>query len=349
MTREEFAAQCERGALQTAALPVTSAILRWTSEQLKKGEPPWWKALAKAWEKRRFVAWSEAWSLYVACLHFEALNDADCALVPYFPSCGGTAEADPSVALARFLHAPPPSFYENLKSKHRRTYVAGRSILWMSPALLYFQRARRLPFYLVEVNAGAGLNLAADLILPQKTFRSDLIDARVGLEAEPLMIEDIVHRRWLTAGVYPDHLEAVAQLDAAVEKVAAAGKEDASFIQLAPCPAEKAPAFIAKNVPVEADAGLLVFNMGATVRMTDAEYAAYAQAMAQTLAPWGDRGLWVEVESVRGETYSTTYQLRAHRVIDGQLRSLVMATLDVEAGKHQFSDASDAFLAAAPK
>lgn len=347
MTREEFAAQCERGALQTSALPVTSAILRWTSEQLRKGEPPWWKGFAKAWEKRRFVAWSEAWALYIACLHFEALNDAECPLVPYFPSCGGTAEVDPSVALNKFLLAPPPSFYENLKSKHRRTYVAGRSILWMSPALLFFHR-RGLSYYLVEVNAGAGLDLAADLVLPQKTFSSDFIDARVGLDPEPLMIEDITQRRWLTAGVYPDHLEAVAQLDAAIDKVAAANKEDASFIQLAPCPAEKAPAFIAKNVPVEDEAGLLVFNMGATVRMTDEEYAAYAKAMASTLAKWGDRALWVEVESVRGETYSTTYQLRVHRVVEGQLRSLVMATLDVEAGKHHFSDASDAFLSVVP-
>lgn len=347
MTREEFAAQCERGALQTSALPVSSAILRWTADQLKRGEPAWWKGVAKAWEKRRFVAWSEAWSLYLACLHFEALNDAECPLVPYFPSCGGTAEADPSVALNKFLHAPPPTFYENLRSKHRRTYVAGRSILWMSPALLFFQR-RRLPYYLVQVNAGAGLDLAADLVMPQKGFRSELVDARVGLEPEPLMIEDIAHRRWLTAGVYPDHVQAIAQLDAAIDKLAAANKDDASFIQLAPCPAEKAPAFIAKNIPVDDEAGLLVFNMGATVRMTDEEYAAFAKSMAATLAKWGDRGLWVEVESVRGETYSTTYQLRAHRVVENQLRSLVMATLDVEAGKHQFSEASDAFLNVAP-
>lgn len=343
MTREEFAAQCERGALQASALPVTSSILRWTAEQLKRAEPAWWKGVAKAWEKRRFVAWSEAWSLYLACLHFEALNDAECPLVPYFPSCGGTAEADPSVAVNRFLLAPPASFYENLRVKHRRTFIAGRSILWMTPAMLFFQK-RRLPYYLVEVNAGAGLDLAADQVLPQKGFRSELVEARVGLEAEPLVIEDVAHRRWLTAGTYPDDIEAIARLDAAIDKVAAANREDASFIQLAPCAAEKAPAFIAKNVPPEDDTGLLVFNMGTTGRMTDAEYAAFAKSMAATLAKWGDRGLWVEVESVRGETYSSTFQLRAHRVKDGQLRSMVLAALDLDSGKHQYSDASELFL-----
>jgi hypothetical protein len=346
VTREEFAAQCERGALQVTGLPVTSAVLRWTAEQLKRGEPPWWKGIAKAWEKRKFVAWTEAWSLYLACLHFEALNDAECPLVPYFPSCGGTAEADPSVAVNRFLHAPSPTFYDNLRARHRRTYVAGRALLWLNPALLFFQK-RRMPYYLVQVNAGAGLDLAADLIMPQKGFRSDLIDARVGLEPEPLIIEDILHRRWLTAGVYPDNVQAIQELDQALEKVSAANKEDASFIQLAPCPPEKAPAFIAKNIQPEEEEGLLVFNMGATVRMTDAEYAAFAKGMAGTLSKWGDRGLWVEVESVRGETYSTTFQLRAHRVQGGQLRSMVLAALDMESGKHAYSEASEAFLAPA--
>ena len=186
MTREEFVAQLERGAVQAAALPVTSAILRWTSGQLRRGEPPWWKAMAKAWDKRRFVAWSEAWTLYVAALHFEALNDADCPLVPYFPSCGGTAEADPSAALAKFLASPPPSFLENLRDGHRRTYVAARSVLWIAPALLYFQRKRGLPFYLVEANAVAGLNLAADVTTTQKDIDSTLVAARIGLNPQPL-------------------------------------------------------------------------------------------------------------------------------------------------------------------
>ena len=79
--------------------------------------------MAKAWDKRRFVAWSEAWSLYLSALHFAALSDAECPLVSYFPSCGGTAEADPSGALAKFLADPPTSFFERLKSSHRRNYI----------------------------------------------------------------------------------------------------------------------------------------------------------------------------------------------------------------------------------
>jgi len=284
MTKEEFVSQLERGALQASALPVTSALLRWTAEQLKRGEPAWWKPIAKAWEKRTFVAWSEAWSLYLACLHYEALSDAECELVPYFPSCGGTAEADPSVALARFLASPPASFFENLAKGHRRTYVSGRSAMWTAPALLFFQR-RDLPYYLVEVGAGAGVNLAADLVVPSKGFDSALIAARVGLDYRPLQTEDIIDRRWLTAGIWPDNLDAITALDAALEVVAQRTRGEAAFLQLAACAPEKAAAFVVKNVPADdPEVGLLIYNMGVTVRMSDADYAAYPASMAAMLA-----------------------------------------------------------------
>lgn len=344
MTKEEFVSQLERGALQATALPVTSAILLWTAEQLKRGDPAWWKPIAKAWEKRTFVAWSEAWSLYLTCLHFEALSDAECELVPYFPSCGGTAEADPSVALARFLASPPPSFFENLKSGQRRTYIASRAVMWTAPAMLFFQR-RDLPYYLVEVNAGAGINLAADLFGPMKGFDSALISARVGLEPRPLQVEDIADRRWLTAGIWPDNLAAITELDAALDKIAQRTRNEAAFLQLAPCPPEKAAAFVTKNIPSDdAEVGLLIYNMGTTVRMSDVDYAAYTASMTAMLKGWGERALWVEVESVRGETYSTTTQVRLHRVLGGQLRSLVMASVDFEKTTHQYSEASAAFL-----
>lgn len=357
MTKEEFVAQLEHGAVQASGLPVTSSVLRWTADQLKRGDPPWWKGIAKAWEKRAFVAWTEAWSLYLTALHFEALNDADCPLVKVFPSCGGTAEADPSTALARFLADPGPTFLENLRTRHRRTFVAPRSVLWMSPAMMFFQ-PRGLPYYVVETNAGAGLDLAADVLYKnvgadpktkKKVFDSSLIAARIGLDPQPLDVSDIVQRRWLTAGIWPDNLEAINQLDFAIDGVQKRAKEEAAFIQLAPCPPEKAAAFIAKNIPADdPDVGLLLFNMGTTVRMTDAEYAAYSASLASTLKAWGDRGLWIEVENVRGEKYSSTFQVRAHRFMDGALRSFVMASFDLETSRQVYSEASPTFLSVKP-
>lgn len=346
MTKDEFVALLARGAGQATSLPVTAAVWNWTAQQLKRGDPPWWKGVAKAWEKRRFVSWSEAPNLFLTALHFEALNDAHCELVPFFPSCGGTAEADPSPGLARYLAAPTETFFENLRTRERRTFLASRAALWTDPAALYFQRKRGLPFYLVEVDSGAGLNLAGDVISKIKGFDSDLVAARIGLDSQPLDVSDIVQRRWLTAGILPDFIDAIVKLDEAIDLVQARSKKDGSFIQLAPCPAPKAAAFVAKNIPSDdPDVGLLIFNTATTVRMTDPEYAAYAQSIAGVLKAWGDRGLWVEVENVRGETYSTTLQLRAHRVVQGALRSFIMASFDMETHKRLVSEASASFLA----
>ena len=195
------------------------------------------------------------------------------------------------------------------------------------------------------MNAGAGVNLAADLACPAKDFDSELIAARVGLDVSPLQTEDMIDRRWLTACLWPDDLPAIAELDAVLDKIAERTRSEAAFLQLAACPPAKAAAFVTKNVPADdPEVGLLIYNMGSTVRMSDADYAAYAASIAALLQGWGDRGLWVEVESVRGETYSTTIQLRAHRILGGQLRSLVMAKVDLETAAGQSSEASAAFL-----
>ena len=339
MTRELFLSQLERAALVTQTQPVTGAVIRHLAAELKKGEPRWWPWVQKAWQKRRFVAWTEAWGLFLTAIHFEALNDAENPLVRYFPSCGGTAEADPAPALARFLADPPETFFERLRAGHRRTYVAARAPLWMISSLFFFQR-RRMPYYLAEVNAGAGLNLAADAVAPQKGFDPDLVAARIGLDPEPLLLSDIAQRRWLTAALTPDNRTAIQEMDRAADILLDRVSRDPSFVQLVPAAAALGPRFIAKNIPAEEDAGLLVLNMGTTVRMSDEEYADYRSGMAETLAPWGDRALWVEIENVRGETYSTTFQFRIHRVQAGVLLQHVAMSLDFGAAQvsHNFEE-----------
>lgn len=333
MTKDEFVAQVDRAAQTMPALPVTSALLRHLSESIKAGDPAWWQKTLKAWEKRRFVAWSEAWGLFLTAVHFEALNNAENPLVPYFPSCGGTDEADPSSAFAKFLEAPPASFFEHLRTGHRRSYIAPRAVLWMSPALFFFQHKRQLPFYLVEVNAGAGLDLAADLVYPTKGFSSDLISARIGLDPEPLQLEDILHRRWATAAANPDSLSSITEFDHAADLLLERQAKEAAFVQTAACSAQDAPSFLAKNIPSDdPDSGLFVFNMGTTVRMTDPEYEKYKAGMLEMLKPWKGRGLWMEVESVRGELYSSTYHCRVNRIVDGSAQQHTLATIDFSAG-----------------
>ncbi|MCX5795711.1 MAG: DUF2332 family protein [Elusimicrobia bacterium] len=336
ITKEQFLAQLERATLVTMKLPVTGAMVRHLAEAVKR-DPPWLAKVLKAWEKRNFVAWTEDWQLFLSAVHYEALSDEDCPLVRYFPSCGGTPEADPAPALDRFLAAAPDSFYHRLRLGHRRSYVAARTGLWKVPALLFFQRFRKLPYYLVEVNAGAGLDLCADMVRPEKNFASDLVAARIGLDPEPLLLSDISHRRWLTAAVPPDNMRAIEEMDQAADVVLDLVSRDASFLQLVACPAEHAPRFIAKNIPPDEDVGLLVFNMATTGRMNDEDYAAYRAGMAETLKPWGDRGLWAEVESVRGELYSTTFQLRINRCRDGMLQQHIATSIDFAASQVSFN------------
>lgn len=352
MTKEEFVAQLDRAAAGMGAnLPVTGALVRHMSDALKKGEPAWWKNVQKAWEGRKFVAWTEAWGLFLTAVHYDVLGEAESPLVRYFPSCGGTAEADPTSVFARYLNDVPRTFFEKLRYGHRRTFIQQRANLWLAPAASFFQR-RGLPYYVVEVNAGAGLNLAADVISPLKGFNSDLVAARIGLDPAPLRVDDINDRRWLTAAIMPEQLDQIGALDKAIDAVAKRLREEANFIQLVACDSVKAPAFVAKNIPSDdEDVGLLVFNMGTTVRMTDAEYQKFYADMGKMLAPWGDRALWFEVENVRGELYSTTYQGVLHRPgLNGTLADCVMLRFDLATGKVDVSaDVADKFLAVPPR
>ncbi|MBI3551532.1 MAG: DUF2332 family protein [Elusimicrobia bacterium] len=331
--KEDFIASAERSAANLSDLPVTSALFRYLAAELKKGDPAWWKRTLKAWEQRQFVAWTEAVNLFLTCVHFEALDDAENPLVPYFPSCGGTAEADPSPAFAKFLADPPSSFFEHLKSGERRYYSEGAGSMWRFAAGLYFQ-PRGLPYYLVEVNTGAGINLLADVLAPDPKFDSELVAARIGFDCAPLLIDDIKHLRWLTAAVFPDQAPAIASLDRAIATLRKSRERDAAMVQLVTCATNLAPKYIAKNIPSDdPEVGLLLYNYLTTSRMADTDYQAFAAEMLAVIRPWGDRALWFEVETVRGELYSTTVQYRLHRVVGGLLASHEMGRADFAARK----------------
>jgi hypothetical protein len=351
VTKQEFVAQLERAVVITPHLPVTSAVLKHLAEALKAGDPPWWNSLDHAWEKRTFHSWTEPWWLFLTALHYEALSDDKSPLGPFFPSCGGTDEADPSKALAEFLKSAPRSFYTRLRESQRRTfgevwatlpkhffdkrqgYGEAWGPLWFRPASIFFG-ARKLPYYLVEINAGAGLNMAVDLTMPDPDLDSSLIAARIGIDPEPLQLEDVNHLRWLTAGIPPEQMPLIGVLDQLIETVKERQRQDAAFIQLVPCAAAAAPQFITKNVPSDdQDVGLLLLTVGATSQMGNAEYTKFGQGLLGTMAPWGSRALWVEFDKVREEMYSTTYQLRVHRVINGKAANAVIARFDMGMGQ----------------
>lgn len=346
MKKVGFISQLEQMAVLTKDTPVISKILNLTAAQLKQGDPSWWASIAAGWELRRFTVWNEAAVLYLTALHFEALSDARSPLASCYPSCGGGAGTDPSPGLAKFLEAPPPSFFKNILTRTPCDYWESLSALWIGPALLYFQSNRAMPFYLIDAEAGAGLSLAADALANEPSFRSELVAARIGLERHPLDLAKVEDRNWLTARIVDGSETPIRNLNAAIESLQEQSDETADFLQIVPCPPEKAPEFIAKNISADdPSVGLLLFNIFMTRRMSDADYAAYTASVAKTLEDWGDRGLWVEVENSREQANPAILQLRVHRMIDGKLRSLVMSQLEAGAPKSTYSPAAAAFLA----
>ena len=170
MQKPDFIAQLDRAASITT--PLNAAVLGHLSKELKKGNPPWWVSTAKAWEKRSFVACDEAWTLFLTCLHFEALDKPENALRPYFPSCGGTDEAYPSVGLAKFLAYPPGSFFDNLQ-RGRRAFVPVCSCSGPPAALFFLRRG----FRSTSSRPASGPQHRGDILYPQG-FRLTFISAR---------------------------------------------------------------------------------------------------------------------------------------------------------------------------
>lgn len=328
MNKQDFIAQLERGSTVLTANPVSAAVLRWVASALKTGDPEWWKLTQKAWEKRKFVGWNEAWVLFLAAMHYEALSDPECPLVPFFPSCGGTDEADPGPGVARFLPDAPDSFYEHLRNGVARPYVAVNSVFWPALGNMFFG-PRELPYYVVDTGAGAGLNLIADALIPGAQGPLELVSARIGLDDQPLELTDLSHRRWVTAAIFPDAPSRIAELDASIELALNIQRREPNFLQLVACGPAKAAKFIARNIPSDdEDVGLLVFNNAVTSRMDDAEYKTFAAEMAGMMKPWGERALWLEVERVRGELYSMTLEVRATRMIEGVPTQKVLMRID---------------------
>jgi hypothetical protein len=330
VTKEGFLSQVEAMAMSMAAAsPVSAAVMRFISDELRRGDPPWWQKTQKLWEKRDGPA--HAWNLVLAGMHFEALNDAKNPLVRYFPSCGGTPEADPAPAIKAFLADAPVSFYEHLKSAEVRSYDKFLASFWNGPAQLFFAE-RELPYYLVEVNSGGGLNLVADS--GAEDFDHDLVAARIGLDSRPLLMEDIGDRRWMTACIAPEDELGIANVDAAIELVLEGRRRDPNFIQLVKCPVDKAPRFIAKNIPLDdGGVGLLLINVKTTSFMEGASAAAFSRDMLEMMRPWGDRALWAECEFLPNELSPLTLQWRAHRVVAGLFQTAQLGRFELATNK----------------
>jgi hypothetical protein len=317
--------------------PLYVAVLAGLEADVRYGAP-WLAALERAWQDRRFAVGWEAVHLLLAGMHFWALKGAAEELAAVYPSCGGSG-GNPASAAREFLNRAPPAFWSHVGRALVQTNEIGRSVAWLIAAAAAFGR-QDVPFHLVELGASAGLNLIGDHLPHSCGFTSDdgssaapppgwdsrphRILSRSGLDIHPRQLSDPDDRLWLRACVWADKLQQLQRLEQAIETYLRLAQSGGGPV-LERCTFEEAPDWLQRQRPATPGEGLLVFNSIATVYLANTEYGALRRGMRDALSPWEGRALWVEFERARG-TPAGPLNLSAHRVVDGALRTRVLAT-----------------------
>ncbi|MBI4347097.1 MAG: DUF2332 family protein [Elusimicrobia bacterium] len=309
--------------------PLASSMLRAIDADLGSGAP-WFERLARAWSGRDFGPHYEAPGLLLAGIHREAL--------------AGKFRLDDGDAAGAFLRDAAQGFFEDLAGERLQGNQPPRAVAWLLPACAGFM-PRGTPFHLVELGTSAGLLLVGDY-LPRtmKLLTAEGAPAeepprwrdapypvlsRHGLDVRPRRVQDPADLLWLKACVWPDDVERMKRLEEAARLFASLAREktgprlhERSFAGM--------PAWLAENLRPHAEEGLLVFNAQAADFLPQAGYDALKDGVAKALEPWGDRGLWVELEYPRSG--GDEHELRAHRWVRGAFETRSLARGDGRAG-----------------
>lgn len=192
-------------------------------------------------------------NLLFAAAHFLLLRGADHPLKDYFPSCGGARAADEAAASAflDFCGLYKGAMAALVAMRATNTNEAGRSAA-LAPGIVEIARREARPLFLVELGPSAGLNLNFDRyayryagpgvatrefwspsplviacearggLAPDLGPAPPRLAGRVGLEREPVNLQSADDRDWLRALVWPERLDRLARLDAALQIARAA-------------------------------------------------------------------------------------------------------------------------------
>jgi hypothetical protein len=165
-------------------------------------------------------------NVLLAAVHYLLLGGVDHPLARVY---AGTSDADVGPLFVDFCIAYRAPLLELLASRHTNTNEVGRSAL-LGCALTDVARRLGGPLALVDVGCSAGLNLYCDRYLldygsagrtgpddARVSIECDVIDARppieptlpaiaarVGIDLDPVDLDDDDESRWLLACVWPD-------------------------------------------------------------------------------------------------------------------------------------------------
>jgi hypothetical protein len=183
--------------------------------------------------------------ILLAAVHHLLLTGTAHRLGDYYPTVAGGAarpiDDDLYPAFADFLDVQRDALEPLIATRTTQTNEARRTVITLPALGLVAERARR-PLALLEVGASAGLNLLLDRfgfrigevacgdpasplqlscetwgeLLPPVPAKPPQIGWRLGLDLNPLDVTDPATRAWLRALVWPEHLDRMETLDAAL-------------------------------------------------------------------------------------------------------------------------------------
>ncbi|MDP8960867.1 MAG: DUF2332 domain-containing protein [Actinomycetota bacterium] len=267
-------------------------------------------------------------NLLLAAVHDLLLRGIEHPLARYYPSVGGWREPDEQLlATFRDFCTWHEDVLRGLVSTRNTQTNEVRRCAALLPALRRAARQASAPLTIVEVGASAGLNLLMDrfayryddlLVGPDDAalvidcalrngtpppLNTALSSARrVGIDLHPLDVHDADHARWLRACVWPEHLDRLHLLAAAI---AVAQREPPELV--AGHALEALPEVVAT---LPAGTELCVFNSATLAYFSQAERGAFVD-LIESLST--DRPVWwVSLEAAFIEPFdwraSTTFQ-----------------------------------------
>ncbi len=310
--------------------------------------------VAAAWTHRRFFAFAERPLLLLAALRRDALAEGPShPLFAAFAAPRPDARAVTEERLRAALHPARERVYDALAGRAVQTNEPSRAVAWLWPAALAGASGGARPLALVDVGAGAGLNLVADALPPLWTDAGGAplevatgvrTVSRLGLDAAPL---DPLHPEgalWLRACVWPGEPEREALLSAAIEAFRSARLRPDGPVLL-PVAAANVPQRLDLLSAAEPEALVLAYQTLVRDSLDPDEREEYEGGMRAWLGTHPPRrALWIELEKVGGggEAAAIVAHVRAPL---GDLREIELARCGVHPGVLRRSPAGEAELA----
>jgi hypothetical protein len=192
----------------------------------------------RAWRTRSFPSFFERPLLILAALRADALEEE--TRHPLYAALAAPTP-DPEVvtteAVAISLARDRLGVWSTMTTRRVQTNDTSRAVSWLWPAFLAGCGGKGRPLALMDIGAGAGLNLIADRLPP---IWSDLATgqpipcatdlnavARIGFDVRPLSVQRDDDVRWMRACIWPGETERLARFEAGVQALRAAAKAPA--------------------------------------------------------------------------------------------------------------------------